>query len=230
MNRFQAVVFDMDGTLLDTLADIGNSVNRVLEAEGFPIHPLDAYRYFVGDGSAILVKRSLPAAHRNPETIERCLRLFQADYGNNWKNDTRLYDGIPELLDALVAKGLRLAILSNKYHSFTLQCADWFLGPWPFEVILGIRPSVPPKPDPFAAGEIAALLRTPPEQCLYVGDTSVDMQTGLSAGMFPVGVLWGFRTRAELEENGARIIISHPLDLLDVLSGGTEPITSTRKE
>lgn len=208
----------MDGTLLDTLADIGNSVNRVLSASGFSIHPIESYRYFVGEGSAVLIEKALPPNHRNPETIARCLKAYQDDYGQFWHTDTRIYDGIPELLDRLVESGLKMTILSNKYHEFTIQCAEAFLKPWPFDVVFGIRNQVPKKPDPTAAIEIATILNIPPTDFLYVGDTGVDMKTAVSAGMFPIGVLWGFRLKDELVSSGAKGIISHPSELLSWVS------------
>jgi phosphoglycolate phosphatase len=215
MSNFDAVVFDMDGTILDTLADIGESMNRVLVSFGFPPHPLDAYRYFVGEGSPVLVEKALPANARTPAMIQDCLKAYQQDYGANWQVHTRLYEGISEMLDALAARNIRMTILSNKYHSFTLQCHEHFFRSWPFDVVLGIRDGVPRKPDPAAAFEIARKLQLPPSRFFYVGDTGVDMQTALSAGMFPVGVLWGFRTQEELVANGARFLAEHPRDIVE---------------
>jgi len=215
MPTFDAVLFDMDGTILDTLADIGESMNRVLIAHGFSPHSLEAYRYFVGEGSAVLVEKALPEAVRKPDIIRKCLRAYQEDYGCHWRVHTRLYPGIAELLDALVRKNIRMAILSNKFHEFTRQCSEHFFGRWPFDPVLGIREGIPRKPDPTAALEVAAYLGLSPSRILYVGDTAVDMQTAVSAGMFPVGVLWGFRTREELLENGARFLAEHPIQILE---------------
>uniref|UniRef100_A0A7C4MQC9 phosphoglycolate phosphatase n=1 Tax=Desulfatirhabdium butyrativorans TaxID=340467 RepID=A0A7C4MQC9_9BACT len=215
MPTFDAVLFDMDGTILDTLADIGESMNRVLISFGFAPHPLDAYRYFVGEGSAVLVEKALPEAARKPDIIQKCLRGYQEDYGRHWRVHTRLYPGIAELLDALVRKTIRMAILSNKFHEFTLQCYEHFFGRWPFDPVLGIREGIPRKPDPTAALEVAEYLGLSPSRILYVGDTAVDMQTAVSAGMFPVGVLWGFRGREELLTNGARFLAEHPVQILE---------------
>lgn len=215
MPNFDAVVFDMDGTILDTLADIGESMNRVLFSFGFPSHPLDSYRYFVGEGSPVLVEKALPAEARTPSMIQECLKAYQQDYGVNWQVHTRLYEGISEMLDALAAQNIRMTILSNKYHSFTLQCYEHFFRSWPFDVVLGIRDGVPRKPDPAAAFEIAEILRLPPFRFFYVGDTGVDMQTAVSAGMFPIGVLWGFRTKEELVANGARFLAEQPRDIVE---------------
>jgi phosphoglycolate phosphatase len=214
---YNAVLFDLDGTLLDTLEDLGNSMNRVLITQGFPTHPLDAYRYFVGDGITMLVTRTLPEEQRHEAVIQRCMALFREDYGQNWKVKTRPYDGVPEMLDALEARGLKLTILSNKPHEFTKQCVAELLPSWHFDIVLGQRDAVPRKPDPAGAIEIAEVLNIVPSEFLYLGDTANDMQTAVAARMFPVGVLWGFRTRQELLENGAQVLLDQPLDILTIL-------------
>ncbi|MCG2777761.1 MAG: HAD hydrolase-like protein, partial [Desulfobacterales bacterium] len=124
---FKAVLFDLDGTLLDTLKDIGNAVNRVLAGKGFPTHELNVYRYFVGDGAAMLINRALPEEKRNDDVIRACLTEFLEDYGRNWNVKTKPYEGIPEMLDVLNDRGLKMAILSNKPHEFTKQCATELL-------------------------------------------------------------------------------------------------------
>ncbi len=217
MKNYLSVIFDLDGTLLDTLEDLGDAVNRVLVERGFPAHPVDAYRYFVGDGSKILVERALPEHARKPEILKDCLTSFMADYDKSWKVKTRLYEGIAEMLDSLTALRIKLAILSNKSHLFTVACVREMLGKWNFEAVLGLREEVPKKPDPAGAMEAAQILGNDPDRILYLGDTGIDMQTAVAAGMFPVGALWGFRTKEELLENGAEIVIEHPRDLLDLL-------------
>ena len=213
----QAIVFDLDGTLLDTLEDLANAVNRVLVAHGAPTHPLDAYRYFVGDGARTLFERVLPEHHRTEETIETCLREFREDYGVNWNIRTRPYPGIEMLLQRLSARGLRLAVLSNKPHETTVKCVEGILPRWHFEIILGQRPGVPKKPDPAGALELASRMGLPPSAFLYLGDTGTDMQTAASAGMLGVGALWGFRTAEELTQNGARHLVAAPMDVLPLL-------------
>ena len=217
MLKYSAVVFDLDGTLLDTLADLGDAVNRVLAERGFPTHPMDAYRYFVGDGSAVLIDRALPEAVRGTDVHRECLAAFMADYDRSWKVKTRLYDGIPEMLDALTAREIDMAILSNKSHPFTVNCVQDLLSKWRFKAVFGLRDDVPRKPDPAGALEIAGLLEAEPDRMIYLGDTAIDMQTAASAGMFPVGALWGFRTREELLENGAKSLIHHPGELLRLM-------------
>lgn len=216
---YAAVLFDLDGTLLDTLADLGNAVNRTLEAHGLPTHPLDAYRNFVGDGVYKLIERALPADRRDPQTFESCLQTYRKDYARNWNVQTRPYPGIAELLDELIARRIRLAVLSNKPDEFTQVCVRQLLGRWRFDVVLGARDDIPPKPDPASALEIARRLELSPGQFIYLGDSGVDMQTARAAGMTCVGALWGFRTREELQAAGAQKLIRHPLELLELLRG-----------
>lgn len=215
---YKAVLFDLDGTLIDTLEDIGNAVNRVLAVKGFPTHKLDVYRYFVGDGVAMLITRALPEEERNGDTIGVCLDAFREDYGRNWSVKTRPYDGVSEMLDALVSHGLKLAILSNKPHEFTKQCVSELLPNWTFNPILGERDGVPCKPDPAGALAVAEHLDIYPGDFLYVGDTGIDMKTANAVGMFPIGVLWGFRPAEELEEAGAQVLIERPMEILNLLS------------
>jgi len=215
--RFRAVLFDLDGTLLDTLEDIANSTNRVLARHGFPSHPIDAYRYFVGDGVVTLFTRALPAERRDEATIETCVRDYHTDYKGNWNVRTCLYPQVEELLDALTARGIPFAVLSNKPHEFTTACVECLLARWQFAAVCGQKANVPSKPDPAAALQIARELEIPPADFLYVGDTSTDILTASAAGMFPVGVAWGFRPRAELEQAGAKLVIEHPKELLGLL-------------
>jgi phosphoglycolate phosphatase len=214
---YQAVIFDLDGTLLDTLEDIGHALNRVLSARGFPVHPIDAYRFFVGDGMAKLIARVLPQDKLDAETVRSCLEAYRADYERHWKIKTRLYDGVGTLLKELTARGLKLAILSNKPHEFTERCVREYLSKWSFDAVFGGREGVPLKPDPAGALAIAHTLGIPPAACLYLGDTAVDITTAIAAGMTPVGVLWGFRPAEELRESGATILIEQPLEVLGLL-------------
>jgi phosphoglycolate phosphatase len=214
---FEAVLFDLDGTLIDTVDDIGDAVNRVLSNKRFPTHASSAYRKFVGDGSRVLIERALPEKYRNDEIIDACHKEYIEDYSRNYNVKSKLYVGISHLLDTLTAKGLRLGILSNKPDAITKKCVKTFLSRWNFDAVLGQRDSVPRKPNPQGALETAKIMSILPAHFLYLGDTAVDMKTAVSAGMFPVGVLWGFRPLKELKENGACAVIEAPMALLDII-------------
>ncbi|MBU0987313.1 MAG: HAD family hydrolase [Proteobacteria bacterium] len=221
--NYEAILFDMDGTLLDTLEDIGDATNRVLAKRGFPTHSISTYRQFVGEGSKILITRALPEAYRNEKLIDECLQEFIEYYDLNCMVKSKPYDGIPGLLDALIARGLKLAILSNKPDLITKTCVKTLLSKWHFVVVFGQRDSVPCKPNPQSALELAAIMGIHPSKFLYLGDTGIDMQTAVSSGMFPVGVLWGFRPLEELKAHGARMVIDDPLKVLDILDRSVCP-------
>ena len=214
----KAVVFDLDGTLLDTLEDIATSMNNVLHNQGFPIHHAEAYRNFIGNGAVMLIKRSLPAGERTDKMVSECTASFKEEYLRNWNKTTKPYPGIVEALDQLVGKKIKLAILSNKPDSFTKICVDEFLGGHKFHIVLGQRDGVPPKPDPTGAKLVADHLGIKPEHILYIGDSGVDMKTATYAGMYPIGVLWGFRPKEELIRNGAKAVISRPQELVPRIS------------
>jgi phosphoglycolate phosphatase len=214
MKKYNAVIFDMDGTLLDTLEDLGDCMNRVLERSGFPAHPIEAYKYFVGDGMRNLVKRVLPEDKCKEQTIARLQARMAEEYAIHWADKTRLYRGIAGLLDELVRREVRRAILSNKPHEFTTLMAERYFGKWRFDPVFGARDGIPSKPDPAAALETCRLWELDPGEVLYAGDTNTDMQTARRGGMFALGVLWGFRTREELEENGAQSVITTPEQML----------------
>jgi phosphoglycolate phosphatase len=220
---YKAVIFDLDGTLLDTLEDLGNAGNRVLTARGFPTHEIDAYRYFIGDGATTLITRALPEEKRSDEIISTCLEEYRQDYSRNWNVNTKPYDGVEEMLDALVAHGFKLAILSNKPHEFTKQCVTGFLSKWTFDAVFGQRDPIPRKPDPAGALKIAGELKTAPSDFLYLGDTAIDMKTAIAANMFPVGALWGFRSAEELQQNGAQVLLKRPMDIMNILNTKSIP-------
>jgi len=214
---FKAVIFDLDGTLVNSLQDIADSMNRVLSIQGYATHDYDAYKYFIGKGLRNLVSRVLPEGSNTEENIVTLYAELLKDYAENCLCKTQLYEGIPEILDSLQKKGLKLAILSNKADVFTKKIAKELMSQWHFEQIIGSGKETPRKPDPTGALMVSKSIGIPPHEILYVGDTSVDMHTAQAAGMFPLGVTWGFRTREELLENGAKAIIDHPKELLPLL-------------
>jgi phosphoglycolate phosphatase len=215
--RVKAVIFDLDGTLLDTLADIGNAVNRILSNKGYPTHPVDRYRFFVGDGWEMLVKRALPESALTRDMVRVCVQESMVEYGKTWNATTTPYDGIPELLNHLTHEGIQLAVLSNKPHVFAQQYVDKLLATWTFENVIGVSDRFPKKPDPAGALSIMNDLNLDKGDCLFMGDTGVDMQTAAAAGIFSVGAAWGFRPEAELMENGCQFLARHPLDVLSLI-------------
>lgn len=214
---FRAIIFDLDGTLLNTLSDLGNAVNRVLTKHNLPAHIIDAYRFFVGDGARMLIIRALPPQRRDESTINTCLDEFLKDYEQNADIQTEVYSGIAEMLDKLSDLGIKLAVLSNKPHKSAIKCMEAYFSKWKFEMILGQKETIPRKPDPAGALLIAGQIGIPAESFLYIGDSGVDMKTAVSAGMFPVGALWGFRTETELKDNGAKALLNHPADLFNLI-------------
>jgi len=215
--KYQAVLFDLDGTLLDTLDDLADSMNAVLSSMDLPGHDAEAYKLFVGDGVEHLASRALPAGRRDSQTVVRCVQAMRTEYGRRWADKTRPYEGVEAMLDALSDRGLRMAIFSNKPDDFTRLTVERLLPRWRFDAVRGARDGVPRKPDPAGAIQIAADLGIAPSRFLYLGDTNTDMATAGAAGMYAVGALWGFRTADELRESGARTLIHHPLDLIELL-------------
>lgn len=216
--EYKAIIFDMDGTLLNTLEDLADAMNRTLEERGFPSHPVKAYRYFVGNGAAKLVSRALPPEKRHEDLVADCMKAFLKEYDRNWHRKTRPYDGVAELLDALTLKRIPMAIFTNKPHEFAQLCVREFLRKWKFKAVFGQRKGYPMKPDPAVPREIAGMLNISPEQFLYLGDSDADMKTAVNAGMLPVGALWGFRFEEELQNAGAGALISRPTELLKFLN------------
>jgi phosphoglycolate phosphatase len=215
---FRAAIFDLDGTLLDTLDDIANAANRVLAARGFPTHPNPHYRTFIGEGVIKLMLRALPMAHQDEATVHACVGAYTQEYERTWKAQTKPYAGVPEMLDALVVRGLKLAVLSNKPDHFTQRCVGELLVEWAFDVVLGASDKFPRKPHPASAIETAKRLGVPPAECLYMGDSGIDMQTARAAQMCSVGALWGFRGKEELLKDGAQHLIAKPSEVLDLLN------------
>ena len=218
--KYKAILFDLDGTLLNTLADLGNSVNAVLAELGYPQHPIDRFPAFIGDGVGNLFRRALPGgefAGHSESLITDCVAGFQRVYGEWWNRDSSLYDGIDLMLDELVAANFKLAVLSNKPHDFTAKCVAHYFSKWPFEIVLGQRSGVPRKPDPQAPLEIAQQLAVTPTECVFVGDSDIDMRTGVNANMLPIGVAWGFRSEQELLDAGATAVLHAPNELITAL-------------
>ncbi len=213
MKTYKAAIFDMDGTLTDTLADLYDSVNEMLAHYNFPLCTLDEVRQFVGNGARILMRRSLPADKEN--LIDEALKFYNDCYARNCLNKVTPYAGIMELLTTLEAKKIPLGICTNKQHFAAVKIAEKILAPIKFGYVSGDEPNQPRKPDPTRALAAAKLFNVAPIDVAYFGDTAVDMQTAINAGFLAIGVTWGFRSREELVESGAQIIIDHPTEILD---------------
>ncbi len=213
----QLVIFDLDGTLLNTIGDLTVAVNHTLGECGFPLRTYDEVRSMVGDGVLKLLERALPEAERTAENLARAREIFLPFYGAHNAEKTHPYEGIPELLEELRQKGVRMAVASNKYHAATCKLIPLYFPTIPFEVVLGQREGVPAKPHPQIVEDILREVGVGREEVLYVGDTNVDMLTAKAAEVEPLAVEWGFRPREELAAHNPRAILSHPLQLLDYL-------------
>lgn len=215
----KAVIFDLDGTLTDTVGSIAEAGNGMLKLRGLEPQPVDAYRYFAGDGAKVLVLRALAAAgEAKPEAvIDEALAQYMEIFKDTCTHGVKPFDGIVELLEELAARNVAAAVLSNKPHPMTVDVVHSFFGENTFAVVQGQTADIPPKPDQTGVNRILAQLGLSAADCLYVGDTDTDMQTGRNAGMESVGVLWGFRNEEELRKHHADHIIAHPLELLKLL-------------
>jgi phosphoglycolate phosphatase len=209
---YEAVIFDLDGTLLNSLEGIADAMNVLLERLGYSTHPLEAYKYFVGNGIIEMVRRALPEVSRETSDINKWVKDYRDIYHTTWQKKSPPYEGIPKLLDALSQKNIKLAVLSNKSDDFTNRMVSTLLPGWKFEVVMGAQPGIPEKPDPYAALKIAEMINIAPANIVFMGDSGVDMKTAARANMYPMGVLWGFREAEELLANGAKKLIKHPME------------------
>ncbi|MEG2366358.1 MAG: HAD family hydrolase [Alistipes sp.] len=211
------VIFDLDGTLLNTIGDLAVSCNSVLALRGLPQHSYETYCGFVGSGILRLVERALPEPLRTPYTVAAVRRDFVAYYTAHIDRYTKPYEGIEELLATLTARGIRVAVASNKFQAGTEKLMQRFFPTTPFAALLGQREGVALKPDPTIVEEILRTTNTAPGEALYIGDSGIDMLTARAAGVCAVGCTWGFRTRAELVENGADHLVDTPQEILPLL-------------
>lgn len=213
-----AVIFDLDGTLLDTIDDLADSMNHVLTENSLPTHPVEAYFHFIGNGMAKLVERALPGRLQgDADQLASFTEAFRQAYDSRWNQKSQPYEGIPEVLDALVSADVPMAVCSNKPDPFTQKCVRELLPKWDFASVLGHSDAFPRKPDPASTLHIAGQLNVAPGDAWFIGDSGVDMQTAVAAGAKAVGVLWGFRSEKELREAGAAHIVDSPEALLDLL-------------
>jgi len=215
--RYEGIIFDLDGTLVDSLQDIAYSMNQVLLKHDLPQYDLATYRYFIGEGIKNLVRKALSEAQRNEKAVAKFLEEMVEEYSKHCLDQTLPYEGIEQMLDALTDRKLKLAILSNKVDKLTQLIASKLLAQWEFVEIMGSREDIPRKPDPTAALLISKKLEVSPEKIIFVGDTGIDMETAKEAGMYAVGVSWGYRDVEKLIDNGSDQIITNPMDLINIL-------------
>lgn len=214
----KACIFDLDGTLTNSLNSIAYFVNRETEKYGIPAIPAEDFKMLTGNGARTLIRRILERYNKwNPELEDKILKEYNQAYDNDALYLCTAYAGVHSLLKGLCEKNVSLNVLSNKPNPTTKQIVKTLFGEETFSYIFGARESVPLKPDPAGVYEILNLLNIKKEECLYIGDTSTDIQTGKNAGLFTVGVLWGFRSRKELEDAGAKAIVDYPTEILKLL-------------
>ena len=205
-------IFDLDGTLVNSLADIAEATNFTMRELGLPEHELPKFNYMVGDGLRMLIERALPDDKQN--LYDKAVELYNGYYGTHYTVKTTVYDGVMEMLDGLRGRGVILAAASNKTDFFTTDVISHYFGDDRFEMVLGKSKGRPVKPDPAILYEILDKLHADKDDCFMIGDTSIDIETGKNAGIKTIGCLWGFRTREELEKAGADFIAEKPSDIL----------------
>lgn len=219
-NTYDAIVFDLDGTLADTLADIAAACNHAITELGHAAIEIPRYRYLAGQGLRYLIEHALAVGGEgkgSEEQIEQGMDLFRSYYADHFTDFTQPFDGMGQVLDALALSDIKTAVLSNKPHSATVRVMDDVFSAWSFDVVCGAKDGVALKPDPASAFSVTEQLDVQPARVAYVGDTRVDMETAKAAGFYAIGVTWGFRDEPELRDAGADVIISHPVELLAIL-------------
>ena len=212
----KAVLFDLDGTLANSIEDLADSTEKALEKLGFPGHTLAEYKYFVGDGIPKLIERALPESGRDKKTLNTCLGLFMEDYRVHYHDKTKAYDGVREMLADLKKSGLKLAVISNKAQEMAEKVVTNLFGDI-FDFVAGKREGYKTKPDPALTLLVIHSLGVAPAECILAGDSGMDMAAAVNAGALPVGVLWGFRTSEELQKNGAKYLFSAPAEITELI-------------
>lgn len=213
--KYKAIIFDLDGTLINSLEDIADAMNKVLNDNNYPTHNYESYNYFIGNGIRKLVSRALPVDKQNE--IDRCYEAMMTIYGENCIQKTKPYEGIQTLLNELSSRNIPLSVLSNKSDILTKKITESIF-PKYFEPVIGLTTEELKKPNPTTAIQMSNSLNCAPSEIIFVGDSGIDMQTATQAGMLAVGVSWGYRTKDELLLEGAKFILNHPLDLMELFN------------
>ena len=215
--QYKGIIFDLDGTLFNSIEDIADAVNSSLTDAGLDIYPVEKYISWIGNGAYKLVERALPENLKSDEQIHLFLDKFLEAYDNNWNVKSNIYEGIHDVLDFLLQEEFSMSILSNKPHLLTQKIAGYYFKRWKFECVFGQRDGIPKKPDPQAALKIAGICGLNPKEFLYVGDSETDIKTALAAGMLPVGVTWGYGTKQAIADAGAIYIINRADELIELV-------------
>lgn len=213
----KAVLFDLDGTLADSLTDLAASADYALGNLGYKGHTLKEYQYFVGNGIPKLIERSLPENARDTQTVQKCLDIFMPYYREHCDDKTYAYDGMPELVATLKKMGYKTAVITNKAQEMAEKVVLRLIGD-SFDIVCGKREGYPAKPDPKLTLEVMSELGVKPEECVFVGDSDTDMKTAVNSGALPIGVLWGYRTKSEIEKSGAEYTVSNAEGILQILN------------
>lgn len=214
--KFKGIIFDLDGTLVNSLEDISDAMNSVLTGLNYPTHTYETYQYFIGSGLRNLVSKALPATNNSDDQIEICFDCMISEYREVCTFKTKPYEGIVELLEDLTARNIKLAVFSNKADELTKKIAAEIFADY-FDAAIGLSTEELKKPNPFEALEISKKWNFKPEEILFIGDSDIDMQTAINANMFPVGVSWGYRTKDELIASGAKVVINNASELIEIL-------------
>ncbi|MEA3462479.1 MAG: HAD-IA family hydrolase [Bacteroidota bacterium] len=215
--RIEGVIFDLDGTLVHTIEDIAGAANALFARHGLPEHDIEYYLKWIGNGAVKFIE----CAHGKPvseEQLRAYVSEFKEIYAGNLHDRSRVYEGIPEVLNALVDRGIKISVLSNKPHRLTQRVCEFYLSAWPFDPVLGQRQEVPRKPDPAAAFEIATQMDIAPEKILFVGDSDNDILTAQAAGMHPLGVSWGYGRLVNNPVDGMGTLAQQPSEILRMLN------------
>lgn len=216
MKKINSVIFDLDGTLIDSIEDIADCTNEMLRNNGLGIYGLDSYIQWIGNGARILIEKAVPDV-KDDKTIDKLLEDYLEIYNEKYNIKTRIYPGMDKFLDKLVEKKIPISILTNKPHAQTIKIADYYLKNWPFKFIYGQRNGIPKKPNPTVALEIIDALKVKPSETLFVGDSSTDIKTSLAAGMQAIGVTWGYGSRESMIEAGATNLFDNAEKLFEII-------------
>jgi len=214
--KVEGIIFDLDGTLVHTIEDIAGAANVLFERHGLPQHGIEYYLNWIGNGAVKFIER----AHGKPvgrEQLSAYVNEFKEIYEKNLHDKSRVYDGVPELLDKLVSLGIQISVLSNKPDNLTKKVVSYYLSEWPLVPVFGQREEVPRKPDPDGAIEIAEMMEIDPERILFVGDSDNDILTAQAAGMIPVGASWGYGRLVNEPVEGDYPMIHKPSELLNLI-------------